>query len=267
MEIEIRYTLLEIVQRILSAMDSDEVNSISETTESYQVALLVEGVYNDLLAESNLPETGTMFELTETTDTTKPTLMTVPSDITSLEWVKYNIQEDADDFPDWKEIKFKEIKDFMEIIDSYNGLDDTDIVDTFDHAIANNSVTDTITFSYRTDVAPTYYTSFNDGTLIFDSYDSTVDLTTLVKSKTQCWGSISPTFTLSDTFVPTLSLAQQSLLMNECKARAFVELKQANNNNAEGHARRLRIRLRNSKRRMPHDERWPLNTLPNYGRK
>jgi hypothetical protein len=261
-----RYTLLDMVQRILSAMDSDEVNSISDTTESYQVALLIEGVYNDLLAESNLPETGTMFELTASTDGDKPVLMTVPEDITSLEWVKYNKQEDDDDFTSFYDVCFKPLKDFLAITSAYAGLDDTDIVDEMDHDISNNGTTDTITFTYRTDQAPTYYTSFDDGTLIFDSHNSDLD-DTLQKSKTQCWGSISPTFTLSDTFVPRLNQSQSSLLMNEAKARAFVELKQASNINAEGHARRLRVRLRNSKRKMPHDQRWPLSDLPNYGRK
>jgi hypothetical protein len=262
----LRYTLLDMVQRILSAMDSDEVNSISDTTESYQVALLIEGVYNDLLAESNLPETGTMFELTASTDVNKPVLMTVPEDITSLEWVQYNKQEDDDDFPNFYDVCFKSLKDFLSITNGYAGMDDTTIVDTFDHAIDNNGTTDTLLFVYRTDQAPTYYTSFDDGTLVFDSYDNTID-TTLQKAKTQCWGSISPTFTLSDTFVPRLNQSQSSLLMNEAKARAFVELKQASNINAEGHARRLRVRLRNSKRKMPHDQRWPLSDLPNYGRK
>jgi hypothetical protein len=262
-----RYTLLEMVQRILSAMDSDEVNSINDTTESYQVALLIEGVYNDILAESNLPETGTMFELTASGDSDKPVLMTVPEDITSLEWLKYNIQADADDFPNFRTLVYKSLKDFFELTEGYASQDDTTTVDTFDHDITNNSTTDTITFVYKYDAAPTYYTSFDDGTVIFDSYDATVDLTGLVKSKTQCWGSISPTFSLVDGFVPHLNQSQSSLLMNEAKARAFVELKQANNTNAEGHARRLRIRLRNSKKKMPNQVGHPLPSLPNYGRK
>jgi hypothetical protein len=256
-----------MVQRILSAMDSDEVNSINDTTESYQVALLIEGVYNDLLAESNLPETGTMFELTATGGSDKPTLMTVPEDITSLEWVHYNTQADDDDFPAFKEMVFKSLSEFMAITYGYTNIGDTDIVGTFDHDVTNNSVTDTITFIYRKDGPPLYYTSFDDGTVIFDSYDETIDLIGLAKAKTQCWGSISPTFTLTDLFVPRLNQSQSSLLMNEAKARAFVELKQANNTNAEGHARRLRVRLRNSKKKMPNQLPHPLSSLPNYGRK
>jgi hypothetical protein len=248
-------------------MDSDEVNTINDTTESYQVALLIEGVYNDILAESNLPETGTMFELTASGDANKPVLMTVPSDITSMEWVHYNIQEDADNFPNFRKLIYKPIADFLTLTYAYSTIDDTAVVDTFDHDITTNSITDTLTFLYRKESAPTYYSSFDDGTVIFDSYDATIDTGGLVKSKTQCWGSISPTFSLTDGFVPTLNQSQSSLLMNEAKARAFVELKQANNTNAEGHARRLRIRLRNSKKLMPNEAGHPFPSLPNYGRK
>ncbi len=49
-----KYTLLEIVQEILSDMDSDEVNSIDDTTESEQVATIVKSTYLSMM----LTETG-----------------------------------------------------------------------------------------------------------------------------------------------------------------------------------------------------------------
>lgn len=256
-----------MTQRVLAAMDSDEVNSISDTTESNQVALLIEGVYRDLVAECNLPSVGTIFQLNASGDNDKPTLMTIPDEILSLEWVKYDNLTSDDDVvtPNYQIVEWKEIRDFLDWTNNYRWQDDS-IVGTFEHEITNGDNTDTITFYYLNDRMPTYYTSFDDGTLIFDSYDSAED-TTLQKSKTQCWGAISPEFSLSDDFTPHLNAMQFSLLMNEAKARAFVELKQANNTNAEGHARRLRVRLRNSKRKSPHDSRWPLSSLPNYGRR
>lgn len=262
-----RYTLLEMVQRILAAMDSDEVNSISDTTESNQVALLIEGVYNDLVAEANLPNVGTIFQLNASGDNDKPTLMTIPDDILSLEWVKYDNLETSEDIdtPNYQLVEYKNIRDFLDLTNNYRWQDD-DIVGTFEHEIDNGDNTDTITFFYLNDRFPTYYTTIDDGTLIFDSYNSDED-TTLQKSKTQCWGAVTPEFSQSDDFTPHLNALQFALLMNEAKARAFVELKQANNVNAEGHARRLRVRLRNSKRRAPYDSRWPLSSLPNYGRK
>jgi hypothetical protein len=259
----VQYTLLEMVQRILAAMDSDEVNSITDTAEAEQVALLIEGVYYDLLAEHGLPETGTLFQLNESSSST-PTLMTLPSEILNLSWVKYNtIDTDTETLPNYTLVDFMCLYDFLEFTNNYRTLDD---VDSFTHNITNGDNTDTITFFHRTDKHPTYYTSFNDGTLIFDSLLIEEDPDNLLKAKTQCWGTIAPTFVQDDNYTPTLDNAQFALLMNEAKARAFVELKQATNLNAEQHARRLRIRMRNTKQKTPNDYR-PFHGLPNYGRK
>lgn len=260
-----QYTLLEMTQRILAAMDSDEVNSITDTAESVQVALLIEGVYYDLVAECNLPSVGTLFELTASGDNTKPTLMTIPAEVLSLEWVMYNKIESGETFANFQEIKYREVKDFMSFINTNRELDAT-LVTAFTHTVTTSGGTHAIQFLCRKDAQPTWYTSFDDGTLIFDSYDSTLD-TTLQKAKTQCWGSVAPSFTQQDGFTPSLNVAQFSLLMNEAKTRAFIELKQMQNTNAQDHARRGRIRLRNSKRKTPREQPYPLSTLPNYGRK
>ena len=48
-------TLLDITQEILSEMDSDDVNSISDTVESEQVANIVITVYRDMMSNRNWP--------------------------------------------------------------------------------------------------------------------------------------------------------------------------------------------------------------------
>ena len=57
-------TLLRLVQDILSSLDSDEVNSISDTPESLQVANIVRTTYEDLVSLLDLPEHFSFFELT-----------------------------------------------------------------------------------------------------------------------------------------------------------------------------------------------------------
>lgn len=261
-----RYTLLQIVQQILAALDSDEVNSIDDTVESAQVALLVRGVYYDLIAECNLPSVGTFFQLNASGDNTKPTLMTIPEDILSVEWVKYDNIEAGETYSDYVEVKYLEPSEFMAHINGFVALEDSSVLGTFDHDIVLDSGTHTVTFLYRDDAFPTYFTSFNETTLIFDSYLATLD-TTLQNTKTQCWGSAAPVFTLEDSFIPNLNVSQFSLLVNEAKARAFIELKQMANSNAERHARHLKLRTRNNKRRVPYEQPYPLSRLPNYGRK
>ena len=78
-----RYTLLEMTQLILSAMDSDEVNSISDTTESLQVANMARSVFYDMCVDMNFPCYETLLQLEASGDSAKPVLMTMPSTLTT----------------------------------------------------------------------------------------------------------------------------------------------------------------------------------------
>jgi len=84
-----KYTVLEMTQSILSAMDSDEVNSINDTTEASQVAECIRTTYNSLVSRLNLPANNQLISLTASTDATQPTVMTMPDGVQRLDWVKY----------------------------------------------------------------------------------------------------------------------------------------------------------------------------------
>lgn len=82
-------TLLEMTQNILSAMDSDEVNSISDTAESLQVARAIQQTYWNMLGKYDLPEHNTLIKLEASEDNTTPCLMYRPEGCTRIEWIKY----------------------------------------------------------------------------------------------------------------------------------------------------------------------------------
>jgi hypothetical protein len=91
-----KQTLLTIVQNILSRMSSDEVNSISDTTESLQVANIVQNKYRDIVAREGSVPSKRLFSLTASGDSTKPTLMYIPADISKVDWLKYYDSDPAD---------------------------------------------------------------------------------------------------------------------------------------------------------------------------
>lgn len=253
-----RYTLLEIVQLILSAMDSDEVSGITDTVESYQIALIAKSVFYDLATDLNLPEHHGLFRLTASGDNALPCLMTVPSTVCNIETISYNVEESGDTYPDWKELQFIPLDDFMRLQNALRELTS----DVTEMAVPSNSQTfGTLCW---TDRHPTYFTTFNDGTLLFDAYKSTLD-TTLQASKTQCYGSLYPTFTLSDAFAPTLDPTQFAYYVNKVKVRAFYELKQQENPEAAAEARKQKITMQIRKRRTPNST--ALELAPRYGRK
>jgi hypothetical protein len=112
-------------------------------------------------------------------------------------------------------------------------------------------------------VGPSYYTTYNDSTVIFDSFDAAVD-TTLQQSKTWGYGVKTLDWQDSDDFIPTLDDNQFPLLLNESKALAFAELKQITHPKAEQYARRAWVNLGKSKYRVNTIS--DFEKLPSFGR-
>ena len=246
-----------MTQLILSSLDSDEVNSISDTVEAEQVARLIKSVYYDLATDLNLPEHNTLFQLDPSGDVAKPCLMTVPDNVTRIEVVQYDKKVTGDTYPDFQKILFMPFEEFVQYTQSLR----ENTTDVGSMLVTHSG--DDFTILYRNNIHPTYYTTADDQQLIFDSYDDSVD-TTLQNSKTMCMGTVYPAFTLSDSFYPDLDPTQFSLLINRAKVRAFQELKQMRNAEAEGEARRQRIIVQKRMNKIKLTA--PIFRAPRYGR-
>lgn len=231
-----KLTLLDIVQDTLSALDSDEVNSISDTVESNQVARIVRRCYNNIKARSNLPELRVLFTLQSSDEGSSPVLMLRPDNINRIEWIKYNVRIITDTIDNYRYVSIIPIEQFLEMTNQFN-TDETN-VDTFQ--------LDDTTFKFLNDRHPVYCTVVKDLNIVFDSYYQTLD-TTLQESKTICCGAREPAFEMLDTFIPDLDEPQVSLLMNECISLAYLELKQSQHPYAERESRRGWSSMQNTK--------------------
>jgi hypothetical protein len=261
-----KLTLLEMVQQILLSMDGDEVNDIDETPESAAVARIVREAFYDIAGTLDLPEHHDIFKL-EATGASTPTTMTLPSDVMSVEWIKYNnIADDATD-PVYLEVDFMPFKRFVEYVNSWD-IDDDDNVQTY--TLTGSNSADTTTLKCRQDAMPRWWTTPDDYQILFDGFDEDEDAN-LQASKTMCYGLIAPTFTLSNSFTPDLDHAGFNMLLNEAKAQCFADLKQSVNPRAERKARRNWIETQKKKRNLgyPNERSYNSNhqTYPNYGRK
>lgn len=228
-----KYTLLEIVQRVLGAMDADEVSSISETPEANDVAHIVKSCYYDIVGFNNLDDHLGVFKLEASADNLKPTLMTVPEEVSRVDWIKYNIAGPATDF-DWVPMRFVNNEEFL-YMQSMMSTDETNI-DSMTIPINGTN----FSFKYYNDRMPTCFTVFGETQVVFDGYDSTIE-TTLTQSRSMGYGQIIPTFTMTDGFIPDLDPRQFQLLINEVISTAFVEKKQTPNPRAENRARKNQI--------------------------
>jgi len=259
-----RYTLLEITQDILSSMDSDEVNSISDTVESDQVVTIIKTAYDDIVSRSGLAAQKILFNLTASGNNAKPVLMTRPSNVINVDWVQYNTIQVGDTDPNWVDIRYLPIHDFMFM--SNQLLPSATDVDSFSHTVNGF----TFTFNYRNNRGPCYFTTFDDNSLVFDAFDSAVD-TTLQSSKTLCSGTRDFTFTKDDNWTPELPPDKFALLLSEAKSLAWSELKQTPHQKAEQAARRNWTHLSKGRKQVPaphlDNNAHPFNKLPFFGRR
>lgn len=248
-----KYTLIELTQNILSRLDSDEVDSINDTTEATQVARIVRNTYFNIISRAQLPEHRKLIQLTSSGTITQPVLMIKPDNVSKIHWVKYNVRKSGDTTDFYEYIILVSISQFLEQMDGLNQADTN--IDTM---VLNGQ-----TFNFRNDVRPCFCTIVDDLYIVFDGYDAGVD-SILQTSKTKCLADTVPTFNLIDTTIPDLDDAQFPLLLNEATAVAFVDLKQQPNPKAEQESRRQWITLQRTKslKKVPS----AFDELPNYGR-
>lgn len=247
-----KYTLLELTQRILESMSADEVNSIGDSEESMTVANIIKECYFDIVGRTDLPETEDIFQLTASGDNLKPCVMYVPDRVLKINSFSYICDIKGTYEPIY--IPFSEFTSYVAL---YNPTDSFVGTQTITNALGQS-----FTFKYKNNENPTYYTSFDDNTLLFDSFDLDQG-GTLVSAKTLCSGPLSPAWSMTDNFYPDLDARQFQLLLQAAKAQAFVEIKQVENPKAERKERRNEILAQRTKNKV--DPRTGL--YRGYGRK
>lgn len=243
--------LLDMVQEILSDLDSDEVNSIDDTVESEQVVTIIKSTYYSMMANRDWPHTRQSIQLTGLGLTAKPTHMKLQDGVKSICFINYNKVKLGESKKAYSKVTYLEPEQF---IHKTNQNDST--------ASNVQSVTDFggIEILIRNDKAPSYYTSFDDEHVVFDAFDNTVD-SSLQQSKVQCQAYVTPSWTSSDSFIPDLPEIAFPALIEEAKARAFYVLKQTINQKAEQESGKQNRWLARKSRRVNGGIQYP-----SYGR-
>lgn len=247
-----RYTLIEMVQRILDAMESDEVSDIGETPESRTVVGVIKQNYFDIIGRFGMDETNGLFKLDASIDDTKPCLMTIPEGVSKISWLKYNIGEVSD--PEWRTLTFRTVEEYL----SCQPNDDN--YETMTVSIDGNLVVTRL----RNDRHPTYYTILGNYTVLFDAYDSSLE-DTLTQARSLGFGELVPSFQEDNLWVPNINPKQFQLLLNQSMSQAFIELKQAANPVSDMKSRKNHILTQKNK--SDNDPAWSNQKHVGYGRK
>jgi hypothetical protein len=244
-------TLLQITQDILQDIGGDDVSSIFDTEEAEAVARHVVATYDNLVASENWPWMRRMVQLVASGDSNFPNYMTLPTNVKKLDMINYDEAKVTDTRKKFGKMHFKDPDDFLRYTNARNDTDANVMVVTDPSGIQ---------FFIRNDISPTYYTTYDDNTLIFDAYDSAVD-STLQANKTQAIAYILLTLAVQDDAVPDLPLDAERLLIEEATAR--VQWKEKEMQDPEA------IRAATKQRRFISREAWRTNKptrYPDYGR-
>ena len=229
-----KLTLLEMTQKILTVMDSEQVNSISDSVEAMQVASIIEDVYYTVVTARLIPEHQSLIQLTALADSAFPTHFLYGSATKRVCEVYYDISETAGETA-WRPIKFYEPLDFLDATDGLSS--DSELV--LDKVAGTNLTIGNADY-------PTFYTSFDDDHIVMNSYKSTIE-STLQSSKIRAYGTTIPSFTISDSFEPDLNELLFPYFLAESMSTCLVTLKGEANQKIEQQARRLKSYVQNDR--------------------
>jgi hypothetical protein len=147
-------TLLQIVNRTLSAINSIDVTDVADTEESQQVVDLTTLVLEDMYGRYpwlHRKERGTLDAGATTND------MAVPSDVAGIEWIWYT----GNITPTRKIVNWLDPFEFQKLINERlnSGNSNVDAQGALD------------------DVDPRWWTTFDQETILFDAYKTSLDNT------------------------------------------------------------------------------------------
>lgn len=217
-----------MVQEILNDMDSDDVNSISDTVESMQVASIIRACYFEMMSNRDWPHLKKLAQLEASGDLARPTHLRLPFNTKEMLFLRYNKKKQETDKDVYQDLTFIYPDEFLRYI---SGRDSEETNVTVVEELNG------VRLLIKNNVHPTYYTSFDDFHVVCDAYDKDVD-DTLKKSKNQAHLVQAPSFEIRDDYVPDLPIEAFSALIEESKSTAFLNLKQMANEKAEQKASR-----------------------------
>lgn len=196
-----KYTLLDLTQKILSALDANNIDTLEDgDVEAEQVVMIINRIYNEILAKRNWPflkRRGTLLPGDKSWE------LKVPEHYTTISELRYRTTK----------IKFMDTESFSNLI------------------FGRNTDSDNVNTDYiMTDRDPTYYTTFDSETLVFDAYDTSKESNLIESNSYIVYNKMPDSGLFYDNDVPDLPDRFHSVLLNGALATAFAELKQDNAN-------------------------------------
>jgi hypothetical protein len=223
-----------MTQNILSAMNSDDVNSITDTVESQQVADEIQNTFRDLYTNHDFGTFDGLVNLTSPSSTLTPNVLTLPTNVQFVKWIKYRDYRNTSSDVTYVDCVYVDPEVFIK-----NIVEQVDPASNVNVPILASSP---ITYPIAKDRAPRYYTIFEASqNIVFDAFDQTNE-SYLTGSNALAWATMYKTFTMSDSFIPPIPASEFPRLLAEAKNACFINIKEVANSNEATRARRQLVR-------------------------
>lgn len=252
-----KQTNLELVQNILSSMDSDNVNSISDTEEASQVETILKETYENIISRRRWAFLSKTRQLQNVIDLTRPNKYKIPEAVVRVEEFRYRTNKEGTNPQEysWKTLHYLSPADFIDHVQSRN------ITQLAAEGTAITVENDDLVHMYIvTNKEPKYWTSFDDVFIYVDNYvaadgDTVMDFRSSVNVTEQ------QPFTRGDTEIQFLPPEMFALFLAEAKSTCWLNFKGAANQKAEQVASRQYIKMREEEPTVQPERTWV-----NYGK-
>lgn len=217
-----------MVQRISEFIDGETINSIGDTRESSQIANIVKETYQYLLQTREINTRDNIVHFDDVVQAEeKPNYLKYKDTVFEI----FDLQYKDLDSGRYSRVQYLDPEVFLQKALSLDPNDEN-VQQVVDYS--------NITYYIRNDKQPSYYTSFDDIHIAFDSYNSSLE-TTVHDNNVIAQGRYMPEFALEDDFVPNMAPQHFPLLLSKSKEIAGVELKEYTNPLESDRANKLMI--------------------------
>ncbi len=242
-----KFTLLQVVQKTLEALGSDEINSISDSVESTQIAEIAQDAYYELMNQSEWPHLFNLQQLESIADADHPNYLRIPDAVVRIDQIKYDNTDPLGAAPlliDIRDVEWLEPELFLDMTQARNTERD-DVATITDFSGVRYHILD--------EVFPDWWTSFDDEFVVFDAFDSGVE-STLQGNKSQALVKNLPDFVIADATVADIPAHMFQMWIAEVKATASLYMRQEISPKDEQRARRGLAVSRRDKSRTENDD-------------
>lgn len=227
-----KFTLLQVVQKTLEMLGSDEINSLSDSVEAEQIAQIAQDTYYELLNQRDWPHLMGLVQLESIADAAHPNYLRIPDSVVRIDQLKYDNTDITDStlgtLIHIDEVDWCTPEEFLNRTQARN-TQRTDITTITDFGGVRYHITN--------DSKPLYWTSFDDEYIVFDSHDTGIE-STLQGDKSQVLAKSIPDFVIADATVADAPAHFFQTWMSEVKSTAMWYIRQEISQKDEQKARR-----------------------------